>query len=163
MTIKWINRQNIIAHMTLWGLLSGALLGASYVVLLSVMSAFSPPIYSYGLTELLMSLLLLMFYGFLFGGGAGLIMGIANGLLMGLVKQSRHLTLQRKKHISYGINLLVVLVVVAFLSDGFRYVDWFLVGAPALVAIGASLLATERHFAHLDPRKPKEKRLPAAD
>jgi hypothetical protein len=162
MLIKWMNRQNVIAHMTLWGLFSGALLGAGYALLLMFMNVFPEPGFDSDLLEIVMQVLMMIFYGACFGGGAGLPMGLINGLLMGLVKQSRHLTLTRKKHISYGINLLVVLVVVFFLSDGLRYIDWFLIGAPALIASGASLLATDRHFAHLNPRKSKAKRIPTA-
>ena len=167
MTIKWMNRQNVIAHMTLWGLVSGALLGAGYALLLGLVVSLAnmsyvgyPP----NILELLPGILFMIFYGVMLGSVAGLPLGIANGLLMGLVKQSRHLTLRRKKQISYGINLLLVLAVVFFLSDGFRYLysDWFLIGAPSIVAGGASLLATDRHFAHLNPRKAKGKRIPAA-
>jgi F0F1-type ATP synthase assembly protein I len=157
----FINRENVVLHMTLWGMVSGLLLGMLYAVLLLVPDALLTS--SVSLWEVITALPFLIFWGMLFGGGAGLPMGIANGLLMGAVKQSRHLTLTAKKRISYGINLLVVVVGTGWLlSDGFSYIDWFFIGMPAIIATGASLLATDRHFNLLmtqpDARKPKAKR-----
>ena len=165
-----INRKNVILHMTLWGLFSGALLGAGYILLYTLFT----------LLPVLFSLLsgaagvpyesdmyvpdwypLMSVFGLVIGGIAGMLMGIANGILMGIARQSRHLTWERKKRIGYCINVAVALVTMWLLILVTGEISWFFIGAPSIIALGASLLATERHFnllAQIDARKPKAKR-----
>jgi hypothetical protein len=163
---NFLNRENVILHMALWGLVSGALLGAGYMllsILLPVLSVLLSDAYGTSPNYIIPDWYPLMpVFGMLFGGVAGMLMGIANGILMGLFKQSRNLTLLQKKRTGYCINVAVTLVAMWFVTILINAISWFFVGAPSIIALAASLLATERHFNLLltrsDARKPKAKR-----
>jgi hypothetical protein len=155
-----LNRENVILHMTLWGLVSGALLGVLY---LSLALFLHQGVSVHSLDMLIRGTIALVILGSVFGGGAGLLMGFANGLLMYFVKKNRQLVHSQKKYFSYGVNLMMVLAVLILSFPTSGNLDWFrLFGAPGIIATGASLLATERHFNLLltqpDARKPKAKR-----
>jgi hypothetical protein len=139
------------------GCINGILLGAGYAFLIIVFHVYESSI----LEAVFHAIIPAVFVGIL-SSYVGMAMGAINGILMGAVKRSRHLTFTTKKRISYGINLLVVLGAIWLISDDSFDIDWFLLGMPSIIALAASLLATERHFNLLltrsDARKSKAKR-----
>jgi hypothetical protein len=150
-------KKNILKHMVIWGGTSGILLGMFYAALWMAFGDFGDMSSLTHIGSMMVAVPFSMVYGALFGGTVGLFLGFLNGLMMAAVRYDDSLSHNQQQKVCYAINLLVITLAVLFLSDGGAYVSWFLVGAPSIIAAGASLLATERYFVHLK-REPARKR-----
>jgi hypothetical protein len=143
-------KKNMILHMVIWGGTSGALLGMLYALLSAISMSVGTVSSLRGVGIFLIGTPFGMVYGALFGATFGLMLGLANGLLMAPVRYGADfLSLGVRRILCYGINLLLVVAGVRMIIPSYLHMDWFLVGAPSIIALAASLLATERYFAHL--------------
>ena len=153
-----MQKPNAFIHMTLWGFVGGAILGAIYAVSLTFIDSFIRRVFSF--FEALSA-------GAFYGGFAGLVLGAFCGVILwaGLhhlqppIDKNLLLTYQKRVSWAFAIITFVGMFIVSpvFLLGAAN--DLFIIVPPIVAGFGA-FTVTRRYFTKLATYSEKGKRKP---